>query len=55
MYSCDVSHLQNAAILLQRLQLNTINILQITENKKRMEEVQAISQWSGEVTSNTVL
>jgi len=46
---------KNTAIWLDRLQLNKINILQITKNKKRMGVEQATSQWSGEVTSDVVL
>jgi len=45
----------NTVTLLERPQLNKINILQITENKKRMEVGLATCQWSGEVTSDTVL
>ena len=42
-------------IWLERMQLNKINILQITKSKKGMEVEQATSQWSGEVTSDVVL
>ena len=37
------------------MQLNKINILQITKNKKGMEVEQDTSQWSGEVTSDVAL
>jgi hypothetical protein len=46
---------KNIVILLERQQLNKINIPQIKKKKKRMEVEQATSQWGGEVTSHIVL